>query len=41
MAYRTGRAIHCDPKQQGRPVGDKEATALWKREYEKGWEPKV
>jgi predicted dehydrogenase len=39
MAYRLGRVLRCDPKT-GRPE-DKEALALWSREYEKGWEPKV
>jgi predicted dehydrogenase len=40
IAYRTGRALKCDPKQ-GHIRGDREAMALWAREYEKGWEPKV
>ena len=40
IAQRTGRTLNCDPKN-GRIVGDKEAIALWGREYEPGWEPKV
>jgi predicted dehydrogenase len=40
IAYRTGRTINLDPKTR-RIVGDAEASALWKREYEPGWEPKV
>ena len=40
IAHRTGRSLRCDPKD-GRIVGDGEATKLWSREYEKGWEPKV
>jgi predicted dehydrogenase len=40
IAQRTGRTLTCDPKD-GRILGDKDALALWQREYEKGWEPKV
>jgi predicted dehydrogenase len=40
IAYRVGRALNCDPKT-GRIVDDKDAMALWTREYENGWEPKV
>jgi predicted dehydrogenase len=40
IAYRTGRALRCDPAT-GRILGDPQATALWAREYEKGWEPRV
>ncbi len=40
IAYRAGRTLHCDPKD-GRIRDDKEAMALWSREYEKGWEPTV
>ena len=40
IAYRTGRTVNCDGAT-GKIVGDPEAEALWGREYEKGWEPKV
>jgi predicted dehydrogenase len=40
IAYRTGHTLHCDPKN-GHILDDKEAAALWSRQYEKGWEPKV
>jgi predicted dehydrogenase len=40
IAHRTGRSLRCDPKS-GHIVDDKEATALWTREYAKGYEPKV
>jgi predicted dehydrogenase len=40
IAYRTGRAIRCSPKD-GKILEDKEASAFWKREYAKGWEPSI
>lgn len=40
IAHRTGRALHTDPKN-GHILNDKDAMKLWRREYEKGWEPKV
>ena len=40
IAQRTGRALRCDAKD-GHILDDKAAMALWTREYEKGWEPKV
>jgi hypothetical protein len=40
IAYRLQRDLRCDPLT-GRVVGDPEADALWGREYEPGWEPKV
>ena len=40
IAQRTGRTLHCDPSN-GHIKDDKEAMMLWKRTYEKGWEPKV
>jgi predicted dehydrogenase len=40
IAWRVGRTLNLDPKT-GRITGDGEAAALWRREYRKGWEPKV
>ena len=40
IAQRTGGAFACDPAT-GRILGDDAAMALWEREYEPGWEPKV
>jgi predicted dehydrogenase len=40
IAWKFKRALHLD-KQSGHVVGDDEAMAMWRREYEKGWEPKV
>ena len=40
IAQRTGRTLHCDPKN-GHIKNDAEAMKLWKREYQKGWEPKI
>ncbi len=40
IAYRTGRVINCDPSN-GHIKNDSEATKLWSREYEKGWEMKL
>ena len=40
IAYRTGRALFCDP-QTGRIEHDPEAMRLWSREYRPGWEPKT
>lgn len=41
IAQRVGRTLNCDPMQGGKILNDPEAMALWSREYEKGWEPKV
>jgi predicted dehydrogenase len=41
IAQRTGHTLHCDPNNGGKIVDDKEAMALWAREYEPGWEPRV
>ncbi|HEX6181165.1 MAG TPA: gfo/Idh/MocA family oxidoreductase, partial [Chitinophagaceae bacterium] len=40
IAQRTGRTLHCDPTN-GHIKNDKAAMQLWRREYEKGWEPVV
>jgi predicted dehydrogenase len=40
IAQRTGRTLHCDPAN-GHILNDPGAMKLWKREYEKGWEPKA
>jgi predicted dehydrogenase len=40
IARRTGQTLHCDPKN-GHVLNDPDAMKLWKREYEKGWEPKI
>lgn len=37
IAYRTGHSLQCDEK--GHIVDNAAAQALWKREYEPGWEP--
>jgi predicted dehydrogenase len=40
IAYRTKRTLHCDPAN-GHIQDDAAAIALWTREYEPGWEPKI
>lgn len=40
ISYRVGRTLNIDPKN-GHILGDPEASKLWSREYEKGWEPVV
>ena len=40
IAYFTGRKLNLNPAT-GAIVGDKEAEAMTRRQYEKGWEPKV
>jgi len=40
IAWRTGHTINYDAKA-GTIVGDRDAAKFWKREYRKGWEPKV
>lgn len=40
IAQRTGHSLNCKPTN-GHIIGDEKAMALWQRDYEKGWEPKV
>jgi len=40
IAQRTGRTLNCDATN-GHILNDTEAMALWVREYEPGWEPRV
>jgi predicted dehydrogenase len=40
IAYRSGRAINCEPNS-GRILGDEAAARYWSREYRPGWEPRV
>jgi hypothetical protein len=40
IAHRTGRSLRCDPAN-GHVLDDEPAMALWKREYEQGWQPSV
>jgi hypothetical protein len=40
VAQRKGSVLHCDPSN-GHILHNDEAMKLWKREYEKGWEPKI
>jgi hypothetical protein len=40
VAWEVQRELHLDTKD-GRIQGDSEAMTMWRREYEKGWEPHV
>lgn len=40
IAIRSGGALKTD-SSNGHIIGNKKAKKLWKREYEKGWEPKL
>jgi predicted dehydrogenase len=40
IAHRTGATLDCDA-QNGHIIGNGEALELWRREYERGWEPVV
>jgi predicted dehydrogenase len=40
ISQRTGRTLNCDASN-GHILNDKDAMALWRRTYEKGWEPVV
>lgn len=39
IAQRTGQTLYCDPVNGH--IKDKKAMGLWRRQYEKGWEPKI
>jgi len=41
ISQRTGRTLNCDASNGGHILNDKDAMALWRRTYEKGWEPVV
>ena len=40
IAWRSAHTVNYDAKS-GKIVGDRAAAALWRRQYRKGWEPKV
>jgi predicted dehydrogenase len=40
IAWKLDRTLHLD-KQNGHVLGDEEAMTMWRREYAKGWEPRV
>jgi predicted dehydrogenase len=40
LAYRAGRTLEIDPAN-GHILRNPEAARMWKREYRRGWEPKV
>lgn len=40
IAHRVGHNLTIDPST-GHILGDKRSQALWSRDYEKGWEPKI
>ncbi len=40
IAQRVGRSLRCDPAT-GRILDDAAARALWSRDYEPGWEPRL
>jgi hypothetical protein len=40
IAIRSGGTLNIDPTN-GHVKGNKEAEKLWKREYQKGWEPTI
>ena len=40
IAQRTSSTLHCDPSN-GHIMNNHAAEALWRRNYEKGWEPRV
>lgn len=40
IAHRVNRSLSCNP-ENGNVLDDEEAMALWRRDYEPGWEPYV
>jgi hypothetical protein len=40
IAWEVNRELHLDAKD-GKIQSDPQAAALWDREYEKGWEPRI
>lgn len=40
IAWRSGQTVNFDPKAR-KIVGDRKAAEFWRREYRRGWEPKV
>ena len=40
IAQRTGETLHCDPTN-GHILNSRAGRKLWRRKYEKGWEPKL
>ncbi len=40
IAWKHDRALHLDTRN-GHILGDEQAMGMWRREYAKGWEPKV
>lgn len=40
IAWKLDRTLHLD-KRNGHILGDEKAMAMWRREYAKGWEPRV
>jgi predicted dehydrogenase len=40
IAQRTSGTLHCDPSN-GHILNNASAMALWRRQYEKGWEPAI
>jgi predicted dehydrogenase len=41
IAQRVSRELYCDAANGGKILNDKEAQALWSRDYEKGWRPDI
>jgi predicted dehydrogenase len=41
IAQRVSRTLHCDADNGGKILNDKEAQALWGREYQNGWKPDI